>query len=143
MVDLDVRSGVEVGRVDLPSVLFGVTVSGRLLLEPLSIVPLVFDLSGVTLRFEPLLSITPLLFDLSFTLREVVPLVLLIVPSDRRLFERLDTSLLRVAALVPVRIRPFASLLTLLELVADALLSVDLLLTLVSYRPRLFERTEE
>lgn len=124
------------GDTDLPSVLFGLVDSGRLV--PLSIVPLLSD----PLLEDPLLSIVPLfpIFDLSLTVREVVPREL-IVPSERRDDARSVTSLFRIDDLVPVTIRPLASLLTLRDTVA--LLSVDLLLTLVSYNPRLFDRTEE
>lgn len=147
VVDLEL-CGVDVGRVersvfgdtDLRGVLFGAVDSGRLV--PLSIVSLLPDLSTVPLLAEPLLSIVPLfpVFDLSLTVREVVPRELM-VPSERRDDARSETSVFRIADLVPVTIRPLASLLTLRDTVA--LLSVDLLLTLVSYNPRLFDRTEE
>src|SRR5690606_39796031 len=95
-----------------PGVLFGAVDSGRLV--PLSIVSLLPDLSTVPLLAEPLLSIVPLfpVFDLSLTVREVVPRELM-VPSERRDDARSETSVFRIADLVPVTIRPLASLLTL------------------------------
>lgn len=134
--------------MDCPCPLDGVLLS--FVLVPRRIVPLFsvlfVDLSD-TLREDVPLCIVPLfsvlLVDLSDTLREDVPRA--VVPLSLRADDaRFVPSLFLVAALVPVTIRPLASLLILRDTVLlDVLRSPDLLLARESYKPRFVERTEE
>lgn len=97
------------------------------------------DLSDTLREVVPLLLVV--VVDLSVTLREDVPLSTIPL-SLRAELALVEPSLLRVATLEPVTIRPLASLLTLREVVPTLLLLSDLLFTRESYNPRFVERTD-